>query len=42
MSYSLDNTLQETFGLDDFREGQEEIIESVVQGNDTLVFMPTG
>lgn len=42
MSYSLDNALQETFGLDGFREGQEEIIESVVQGNDTLVFMPTG
>lgn len=33
--------LQEKFRLDDFREGQLEIIESVVWKNDTLVFMPT-
>jgi len=42
MSYPLENVLQETFGLDDFREGQQEIIESIIAGNDTLVFMPTG
>jgi ATP-dependent DNA helicase RecQ len=34
--------LKETFGFDSFREGQENIIKSVVSGKNTLVFMPTG
>ncbi|QFR38949.1 RecQ family ATP-dependent DNA helicase [Candidatus Gracilibacteria bacterium 28_42_T64] len=38
----LESILQGTFGLKSFREGQREVIESVVNGNDTLVFMPTG
>ncbi|MCP4523171.1 MAG: DUF559 domain-containing protein [Candidatus Gracilibacteria bacterium] len=43
MSHSkLTEILQNTFGLESFREGQEEIIQSVVDGTDTLVFMPTG
>jgi len=33
--------LHEKFGLQDFRPWQLEIIESVLNGNDTLVFMPT-
>ena len=37
----LQQILQNTFWLESFREGQEEIIRSVVDGNDTLVFMPT-
>lgn len=37
----LQKILQNTFGLESFREGQEEIVQSVVDGNDTLVFMPT-
>lgn len=37
----LKTILQQTFWLDDFREGQEEIIQSVINKNDTLVFMPT-
>lgn len=37
----LQKILQETFGLQNFREGQKEVIESVVGGNDTIVFMPT-
>jgi ATP-dependent DNA helicase RecQ len=37
----LQKILQNTFGLENFREGQEEIISSVVNGRDTIVFMPT-
>jgi ATP-dependent DNA helicase RecQ len=40
--HKLQEILQNTFGLESFREGQEEIIQSVVDGHDTLVFMPTG
>ena len=36
------SVLQKSFGLHDFREGQEEIIESVLAGNNTMVYMPTG
>nr|MDD3720508.1 RecQ family ATP-dependent DNA helicase [Candidatus Gracilibacteria bacterium] len=39
---NLQKILQEKFKLEEFREGQLEIIESVIAGNDTLVFMPTG
>jgi ATP-dependent DNA helicase RecQ len=35
-------TLEKVFGLDEFRPGQEEIIESVLNGDDTLAIMPTG
>src|SRR5437868_15253384 len=34
--------LQRVFGYDSFREGQQEIIEHVVNGGDALVLMPTG
>lgn len=37
----LFSLLRKTFWLQDFREGQQEIIESVIAGNDTLVYMPT-
>ncbi|MDD5213742.1 MAG: RecQ family ATP-dependent DNA helicase [Candidatus Gracilibacteria bacterium] len=39
---NLEQLLQNKFGLESFREGQLEIIESVIKQNDTLVFMPTG
>jgi ATP-dependent DNA helicase RecQ len=42
MIKNLENILQNIFGLESFRDGQREIIEHIVQGNDTLVFMPTG
>src|SRR5215210_6698136 len=31
-----------TFGLDDFRPGQEDVIRSIVDGKDTIAVMPTG
>jgi ATP-dependent DNA helicase RecQ len=34
--------LRKYFGLADFREGQAEVIRSVLEGNDALVVMPTG
>jgi ATP-dependent DNA helicase RecQ len=34
--------LKKYFGYENFRAGQEEIIESVLMGNDTFAVMPTG
>ncbi|WP_053057901.1 RecQ family ATP-dependent DNA helicase [Rubrobacter aplysinae] len=34
--------LKEVFGFDSFREGQEEVIQAVLSGKDTLGVMPTG
>lgn len=34
--------LQSAFGYSDFRSGQEAAVESVLNGNDTLVILPTG
>ncbi|MBW7921462.1 MAG: DNA helicase RecQ [Rubellimicrobium sp.] len=34
--------LREVFGFDAFRPGQEEIVEAVAAGRDTLAIMPTG
>lgn len=34
--------LNEEFGLDDFRPGQREVVESVLRCRDTLIVMPTG
>lgn len=40
----MDHTrcLKEVFGLESFRGRQEEVIRSVLDGNDTLLVMPTG
>jgi ATP-dependent DNA helicase RecQ len=35
-------TLNERFGLHEFRPGQEEIITAILAGRDTLAVMPTG
>jgi ATP-dependent DNA helicase RecQ len=39
---NLGTVLKNTFGLESFRDGQKEVIESILDGTDTLVFMPTG
>lgn len=36
------NLLQRCYGYQDFRPGQAEIINNLLQGNDTLAIMPTG
>ena len=42
---SIENSrqlLQQIYGFDGFRPGQEEIIRSALEGRDSLVIMPTG
>lgn len=39
---TLHSLLKTHFGYDNFRPNQQEIIESVCDGNDALVIMPTG
>ena len=39
---TLRRTLRRTFGFRALREGQEEVIRSIVSGQDTLAIMPTG
>lgn len=34
--------LKQTFGFDEFRDGQWAVIESVLTGNDSLILLPTG
>jgi ATP-dependent DNA helicase RecQ len=38
----LKKALHEQFGFDSFKDEQEEIIQSVLDGKDTFVIMPTG
>ena len=35
-------SLRQHFGFDNFREGQREVIESILAGKDVVVVMPTG
>ena len=42
MTFDLQAALQEHFGFDKFKGPQKEIIESVINGHDTFVIMPTG
>ena len=39
---SAQQILQSVFGFPSFREPQDEIIDTVVNGDDALVLMPTG
>lgn len=41
-SSSALSVLQTVFGFESFRHPQQEIIEGLIQGQDTLVLMPTG
>ncbi len=36
------DTLKHFWGYDEFRDSQEEIIDSLISGNDTLALLPTG
>src|ERR671933_978239 len=36
------SALHTHFGFEDFREGQREVISSILEGHDTVVVMPTG
>lgn len=42
MSEKTLKVLKDVFGYDGFRAAQQQIIESVIDGRDTLVIMPTG
>jgi ATP-dependent DNA helicase RecQ len=42
IEYKLTELLQKYFGFDRFKGQQEEVIKSVLNGNDTFVLMPTG
>ena len=35
-------TLKSVFGHEDYREGQEAIIEALLEGRDVLALLPTG
>lgn len=37
-----EEALKKYFGYDSFREGQELLVDSVLQGRDVLGVMPTG
>lgn len=39
--HNLEEVLNKKFGHESFLDGQKEVIESVLGGNNTLVFMPT-
>ncbi|MBK4110137.1 DNA helicase RecQ [Lactococcus petauri] len=39
---NLEAKLKEIFGYENFRQGQKQIIEQVLQGKDTLGILPTG
>src|SRR5690625_320721 len=42
MNIKLQSILKEKFGHTTFRPGQEEAISAVLQGEDTLIMLPTG
>lgn len=42
MENTLHHILRQVFGLEDFRPVQKQIIDSVMEGKDTLALLPTG
>ena len=40
--YDLNEALQKYFGFENFKSNQRQIVESVLEGKDTFVIMPTG
>ena len=41
-SVEVKRVLREVFGFERFRPGQQEVVESVLSGRDTIAMMPTG
>jgi len=41
-SLTAKDILRDVFGYQSFREGQQEVIDTAIEGNDSLVIMPTG
>ena len=39
---TCESILKKYFGYDEFREGQRVLIDSILEGRDTLGIMPTG
>ncbi|MFP4600355.1 MAG: RecQ family ATP-dependent DNA helicase [Persicimonas sp.] len=39
---TLDDGLRDLFGFEEFRDGQREAMEAIVEGKDALIVMPTG
>jgi ATP-dependent DNA helicase RecQ len=39
---ALKDTMRKVFGLESFRPGQEEVVNAILSGRDTLAIMPTG
>ncbi|RAK09307.1 RecQ-like ATP-dependent DNA helicase [Halanaerobium saccharolyticum] len=42
MLADIENILEKYYGFSSFRKGQKELIESILQGKDTVAVMPTG
>ncbi|HSB27047.1 MAG TPA: DEAD/DEAH box helicase, partial [Pyrinomonadaceae bacterium] len=41
-SHEVTESLKKHFGFEDFREGQREVIATILSGKDAVVVMPTG
>ena len=39
---TIQEVLADTFGIDEFRPGQKELVQAVLEGRDALAVMPTG
>ena len=42
MTHNLTELLSKIFGFEEFKGNQKEIIQSLLEGHDTFVLMPTG
>lgn len=42
MKARIKKTMRDRFGIDEFRPGQLELIQAILEGRDALAIMPTG